>query len=455
MNPDSCCTGCTASRHDHFPENIDQRSQDEDPCGSSLFDEFHWDIVHDDLLDASWPFWPHEETHILIDDERTTGGSFNPTQTSHSIATDATISAQLESMFYPDYLGGSTSASPISFETGAAQPTAHIVRTAADRCGKKDLGDERTPHDLTSPAPMFSRSPDDPHQESYFDDFDEQDNVALAQPASPTSAWGRSLIAVDAGPASGMLKSSVRSFATATTVYAQQRLCINSADGDAAPSDPPGGLMHVYNTRKRKFQTSFSEETDDSEEGRPRRATNAARSDSAKQERCGPGDASARGCVELAVQPSHGDLEVLGALQAMWSSITDPVGKVGPRRPLTCAPHSPLTPALQYMRKRDLTPSLAVQLNLHRLLLTAPKKRRQSYGPRSNRAAATTGDDEGHDDLDAADPADAPAKREETTRARNREHARATRRRRRIFKEIDALLAKRLPVPVFYTPTPR
>ena len=98
----------------------------------------------------------------------------------------------------------------------------------------------------------------------------------------------------------------------------------------------------------------------------------------------------------------------------------------------------------QYMRKRNLTPSLAVQLNLHRLLLHAPKKRRQSYGPRSNKASLTKNDavdDDSQEDIDAEEL----TKREETTRARNREHARATRRRRRIFKEIDTVLTKHLP----------
>lgn len=137
----------------------------------------------------------------------------------------------------------------------------------------------------------------------------------------------------------------------------------------------------------------------------------------------------------------------------------------------------------------------AVRFNLHGLLLQAPKKPRQRYGPRLKKLKTerlldtATGDLEetsSRNDIDTEDNATTERDtqgnmrsydsqqvhppedventidldnefhedcednedtsqgvtvfRNETTRARNREHARATRRRRRIFKEIDSFL---------------
>lgn len=128
------------------------------------------------------------------------------------------------------------------------------------------------------------------------------------------------------------------------------------------------------------------------------------------------------------------------------------------------------------MRKRGLSAVDAVYYNVHELLLQAPKKPRQRYGPRQKKkqmnsnehedgfdgASATTNaigsgfqpvggycfkhpesqredeqsDEEGNND----DFGDTQCVHDDITRTRNREHARATRRRRRIFKEIDSLL---------------
>lgn len=129
------------------------------------------------------------------------------------------------------------------------------------------------------------------------------------------------------------------------------------------------------------------------------------------------------------------------------------------------------------MRKRGLSAVDAICYNVHELLLQAPKKPRQRYGPRQRKKqknwnvhedcfetgstmtnVASDGfevvarrfkhpdahclrenepsDDDGNDD----ESCEAPCVRDDTTRARNREHARATRRRRRIFKEIDCVL---------------
>eukprot|EP00600_Ochromonadales_sp_CCMP1393_P002972 CAMPEP_0174982664 /NCGR_PEP_ID=MMETSP0004_2-20121128/16647_1 /TAXON_ID=420556 /ORGANISM="Ochromonas sp., Strain CCMP1393" /LENGTH=225 /DNA_ID=CAMNT_0016234697 /DNA_START=267 /DNA_END=944 /DNA_ORIENTATION=- len=80
----------------------------------------------------------------------------------------------------------------------------------------------------------------------------------------------------------------------------------------------------------------------------------------------------------------------------MIQSQTDPVGK--------------------YLRYRGVSAAQVVEFNLHRLLLQAPKTPRQKYGPRS--------------DLTEEE-------RVTLNKERNREHAWATRQRKKIFDLVD------------------
>ncbi len=68
------------------------------------------------------------------------------------------------------------------------------------------------------------------------------------------------------------------------------------------------------------------------------------------------------------------------------------------------------------MKKIRLTPHDAIRYNVHNLLLQAPRKQREKYGPRR--------------EIDVDE-------RILTNRERNREHAKATRTRKRIFKEVS------------------
>lgn len=67
------------------------------------------------------------------------------------------------------------------------------------------------------------------------------------------------------------------------------------------------------------------------------------------------------------------------------------------------------------MRKNNITAKDAIHLNIHHLLLQAPRKYRMKYGRRREVSEK---------------------ERTVTNRVRNREHARATRMRRKIFKEV-------------------
>lgn len=71
---------------------------------------------------------------------------------------------------------------------------------------------------------------------------------------------------------------------------------------------------------------------------------------------------------------------------------------------------------VQFLRSHHLSVADVLNLHLHPLLLQAPKKVRGKYGKR--REVST-------------------AQREALTRERNRDHARATRKRRRIFREVQ------------------
>lgn len=73
----------------------------------------------------------------------------------------------------------------------------------------------------------------------------------------------------------------------------------------------------------------------------------------------------------------------------------------------------------QFMRKHGLTPADAIRHNVHCLLLEAPRKLREKYGKRREISSN---------------------ERVLTCRARNREHAKATRMRKRIFREVEAIL---------------
>lgn len=67
------------------------------------------------------------------------------------------------------------------------------------------------------------------------------------------------------------------------------------------------------------------------------------------------------------------------------------------------------------MHRLGITPELAIHYGIHELLLSAPKKPRLKYGPRR-----LQGEDE----------------RQFLNRERNREHAKATRIRKKIFREV-------------------
>ena len=71
------------------------------------------------------------------------------------------------------------------------------------------------------------------------------------------------------------------------------------------------------------------------------------------------------------------------------------------------------------MRKNNITAREAVRLNIHHLLLQAPRKYRMKYGKRREIS---------------------DKERTMTNRQRNREHARATRMRRKIFKEVITII---------------
>jgi hypothetical protein len=70
---------------------------------------------------------------------------------------------------------------------------------------------------------------------------------------------------------------------------------------------------------------------------------------------------------------------------------------------------------IQFMRRLDISAKDAIKYNIHRLLLNCPRKSREKYGPRKE-----VDEDE----------------RLTTNRERNREHAKATRLRRKIFKQV-------------------
>eukprot|EP00981_Chlorochromonas_danica_P007545 scaffold1769_cov164-Ochromonas_danica.AAC.18 len=93
---------------------------------------------------------------------------------------------------------------------------------------------------------------------------------------------------------------------------------------------------------------------------------------------------------------------ILEELQSYVESPTDPVGK--------------------FMRKLQMTPEDAIRWGVFDRLIEAPRKQRAKYGKRREVS---------HSD------------RAVTCRARNREHARATRVRKRIFREIEAIVAQR------------
>lgn len=340
MDPIYISPSSVISGHDPLSDSKEYLSKPGDVPGPSLFDDFQWDIVNDNILDAVWPFWRQEELQIITDKERTKGCSCNQTETSHSIATDATISAQLESMFFSGDFSGSIPVSPISFETGNFQEKANDGMEFIDQCAPKEIAGEQGLFDAQSP-PFFSYSPGVPNQESYFDDFD----GPSARSQSPALVWESTLNSANTGHRNCSRKSKIRSFASATSVYTQQRLSINSAlaQNDSIHSESNGGLIHVYNTRKRKYQTNFNDESDESEDGRSQQATNGVRG-SIK-----PDDVY-HTCELLRIKscphapndlPSHqsqSDCDVLNSLHAMWSSITDPVGKVGRQRTIHASP---------------------------------------------------------------------------------------------------------------------
>ncbi len=68
------------------------------------------------------------------------------------------------------------------------------------------------------------------------------------------------------------------------------------------------------------------------------------------------------------------------------------------------------------MRKWGLTADNAISLGIHYMLLDAPRKPREKYGKRREIS---------------------PTDRTNTCRERNREHAKSTRVRKRIFREVS------------------
>eukprot|EP01031_Cornospumella_fuschlensis_P030237 gene30237-36542_t len=99
--------------------------------------------------------------------------------------------------------------------------------------------------------------------------------------------------------------------------------------------------------------------------------------------------------------------QVFEELQSSLDSVTDPVGK--------------------FLRKWHLSACDAIRLNIHHLLIHAPRKPREKYGKRK--------------ELTSTD-------RLLVCRERNREHAKSTRVRKRIFREIEAMLRERNMHPV-------
>lgn len=73
------------------------------------------------------------------------------------------------------------------------------------------------------------------------------------------------------------------------------------------------------------------------------------------------------------------------------------------------------------MRRRKLSAREAVEIGVDRLLLKAPRKVREKYGPRRNMTQK---------------------QRDDQLKERNRCHAKATRMRRRLFRLIDARVDK-------------
>jgi hypothetical protein len=69
----------------------------------------------------------------------------------------------------------------------------------------------------------------------------------------------------------------------------------------------------------------------------------------------------------------------------------------------------------QFLRTRNISAQEAVMIGIDKILLQAPKKHRAKYGPRREISSSY---------------------REEQTRERNREHAKATRKRRKLFREV-------------------
>lgn len=335
MNPVNISPNTEESGSDQLPDNKEYLSAVGDFPGPSLFDDFQWDIVNDNILDAVWPFWSQEEILITKERERTADGSSNQTQTSHSTATDVTISAQLESMFFPGDFSGSTPVSPISLDTSNIFEKANNGMELMDQCTPKEFTGEQSLLDAQSSSPCFSHAPGVPHQESYFDDFDDQNACEQHRPQS--LMWERASNQEDTVHSKGSRKSKIHSFASATSIYKQQRLNINSSQHDEIHSESNGGLIHVYNTRKRKYQTNFNDNSDDSEEGRSRQTLNTVRGGETPDDSHNSCDlrrikSSSNVLTDVESHQSQSDSDVLTCLHAMWSSITDPVGKVGRRR---------------------------------------------------------------------------------------------------------------------------
>ncbi len=78
-----------------------------------------------------------------------------------------------------------------------------------------------------------------------------------------------------------------------------------------------------------------------------------------------------------------------------------------------------MTRSLQYLHRIGITPEMAFHYEIHDLLLSAPKKPRIKYGPR--RVQGET-------------------ERQSLNRERNREHAKATRIRKKIFREVSSVV---------------
>ena len=77
--------------------------------------------------------------------------------------------------------------------------------------------------------------------------------------------------------------------------------------------------------------------------------------------------------------------------------------------------NSPTDPVGKFLRDLNISAVQAIDLDIMKKLATAPKKNREKYGPRRKLTEA---------------------ERLEVSRSRNREHARATRTRRKIFKKL-------------------